>query len=236
MRLTIFLCAIALLALTLQSPRPLRVRAAAWAAAPTVLRLPGPTPTPNLETLLRRDPFVPPKGVAIIRQSPNATQNGIPSNLPFPGAPGGSQPIVPNPGAIEGTQNVAVLGIILGDHHRPMALIQIGSTTAVVGPGDSIGTRRIASITSNGIVFTDKSRLAISLGALPAGSSAAAPLAAPPLAAPPPTIATPTPAPTSPPRTPPTLPPYYRVNPAYFPFVMPGPNSSPIPTVTLPPS
>jgi hypothetical protein len=156
-----------------------------WHDAPDVMVVTALPPLPDVAAAIRHNPFdgapAPPS------TSVQPTKAGEPpSQQPIlvPGSPT-SAGSVPNPGgdldvgttadasavlASSGdSAAIYVLSTVVGNGRPPLAMLRNGSDTDIVGIGDSIGKRRITNIVSQGIEFSDGSRLAIA--AAPAGSS-----------------------------------------------------------------
>lgn len=141
-----------------------------WKDAPQSMRVDAPTRLPAVAQIIRRDPFsgAPQPSSAASSQTPNGIAPpqqgpGVPSFAQGAGVPG----IVPNPGGMpgiappSGSEELYVVGTIVGGAGRPLALVRMGNEADVVGVGDAIGDRRIERIVPQGIEFSDGSRLAV---------------------------------------------------------------------------
>lgn len=117
---------------------------------------------------------------------------GTPSIPGFPGS-GGSN--VPNPGSLvppgsASSATMTVVGTVVGGGRPPVAMISDGSHVDFAHVGDSISGKKITAIVSQGIEFSDGSRVAVSAGttntptAQPSPSQGDRILMDPPVAAP----------------------------------------------------
>lgn len=159
-------------------PEKHKVLADTWKNAPQKMTIEAGPKLPNVNSVIKRDPF---SGAPVDKDSP-ALQNGMPNGVPNPGqiqinpqivpqigpqAPvfGQRQIDVPNVGSIvpmgdNQTSEISVIATIIGTN-KPMALVSNGKDTEVVQVGNYLGSHKIRRIVAQGIEFDDGTRLSV---------------------------------------------------------------------------
>jgi hypothetical protein len=153
-------------------------KATTWQDAPQSLAIAAVPNLPSVAGTIKRNPFDgAPSTVALATSSPSALANvPTPGLTPMPGTPTTGIG-VPNPGgnldigstgdpsavvaANSTTSMIYVISTVVGDGRPPLAMLQNGPDTDIVGIGDMIGRHRITRIVPQGIEFDDGSRLAV---------------------------------------------------------------------------